>query len=322
MINKKRTYQIEDEINLSDLIKYFWRHKVLVLSFSILFMLLGLLYGFYQNKKKELQTSIILQIPSVVALIKYKDFLSDDSFIKNNDSFIKNNNDNNANTNTNTNTNALALFLFNTLKTKLSSNDNLESFLEQSKEFDNFKVFLKERNITIRQYFTKDRFGITTNAKQQLSNEFFLHFNKELDGVTFLNKYVEFTKNKIINDIRNTLKIKLLIVIERHENAFEIANQIKLEVPILKSMSSGSSVVYEPSSLFYLGTEVLSQQSKYFRKLFLNLETDKLNLDFILDKASPAMAIENNLFGVWAGLVFGFFFSLVIIFFKFLLIKK
>ena len=317
MINQKKTYQIEDEINLSDLIKYFWRHKVLVLFFSILFMLLGLLYGFYQSKKKDLQTSIILQIPSAVVLNKYKDFLGDDSFINNNNKSY-----NNTNTNTNTSTDTFALFFLNNLKTKLSSKDNLESFLEQSKQFDNFKVFLKERNITTRQYFTKERFGIKTNAKQQLSDEFFLHFNKELDGVTFLNNYVEFTKNKIINDIRNTLKIKLLIVIERHDNAFEIANQIKLEVPILKSMSSGSSVVYEPSSLFYLGTEVLSQQSKYFRKLLLDLETDKLDFEVILDKASPAMAIENNLFGVWTGLVFGFFFSLVIIFFKFLLKKN
>jgi hypothetical protein len=255
-----------------------------------------------------------------VALQKYKDFLNDDNFI-----IINNNNNNNNNNNSGNNNginNNFSLLFFNSLKAKLSSIDNLESFLEQSKEFDNFKVFLKERNITAKQYFTKDRFGIITDKKQQVSNEFFLNFNKELDGVTFLNNYVEFTKNKVINEVRNALKIKLLVAIEKHEIAFEIANQIKLEVPILKSMSSGSSVVNEPTSLFYLGTQVLSQQSKYFKKLFLDLESDKLNIEVILDKASPARTIDNNLFRTWMGLVFGFFFSLVVIFFKFLLKKN
>lgn len=316
MISQKKTYQIEDEINLSDLIKYFWRHKFLILSVSIVFVLLSLLYVFTQHKKKELQTSIILQVPSIIALQKYKEFFNDYDFISHN--YI-NNNSNNTNTNTN---NFFSLHFFNSFKAKLTSTDNLESFLEQSKEFDNFKVFLKERNITIKQYFTKDKFGIKTNKNQQISNEFFLNFNKELDGVTFLNNYVEFTRNKIINDTRNNLKIKLLVAIERHDNALEIANLIALDVPILKSMSSGNSVVNEPSSLFYLGTQVLSQQSKYLRKLLLDLESDKLNFEVVLDKASPPITIENNSFIVWMGLIFGFFFSLVIIFFKFLLEKN
>ena len=308
------------EINSIDLIKQFWKEKVLILSASVICTLLTFLFvTFVNTQKTDLETRIILQIPSVVALQKYKDFLNDDNFINKNNN---NNNNNSSSDNNGINNNNFSLIFFNSLKAKLSSTDNLESFLEQSKEFDNFKVFLKERNITAKQYFTKDRFGIITDKKQQLSNEFFLNFNKELDGVTFLNNYVEFTKNKVINEVRNALKIKLLVAIEKHEIAFETANQIKLEVPILKSMSSGSSVVNEPTSLFYLGTQVLSQQSKYYKKLFLDLESEKLNIDVILDKASPARTIDNNSFRVWMGLVFGFFFSLVVIFFKFLLKKN
>ena len=318
-MKKKNISTFEVEINSIDLIKQFWKEKVLILSVSVICTLLAFLFvTFVNTQKADSQTRIILQIPSVVALQKYKDFLNDDNFINNNN----NNNNNNNGNNNGINNNNFSLLFFNSLKAKLSSIDNLESFLEQSKEFDNFKVFLKERNITAKQYFTKDRFGIITDKKQQVSNEFFLNFNKELDGVTFLNNYVEFTKNKVINEVRNVLKIKLLVAIEKHEIAFEIANQIKLEVPILKSMSSGSSVVNEPTSLFYLGTQVLSQQSKYFKKLFLDLESDKLNIDVILDKASPARTIDNNSFRVWMGSVFGFFFSLVVIFFKFLLKKN
>jgi len=319
--NNISTFKVE--INSIDLIKQFWEEKVLILSVSVICTLLAFLFvTFVNTQKTDLQTRIILQIPSVVALQKYKDFLNDDNFINNNSNNNNNNNNNNSGNNNGINNNNFSLLFFNSLKAKLSSTDNLESFLEQSKEFDNFKVFLKERNITVKQYFTKDRFGTITDKKQQVSNEFFLNFNKELDGVTFLNNYVEFTKNKVINEVRNVLKIKLLVAIDKHDNAFEIANQIKLEVPILKSMTSGSSVVNEPSSLFYLGTQVLSQQSKYFKKLLLDLESDKLNFDVILDKASPARTIDNNLFRTWMGSVFGFFFSLVVIFFKFLLKKN
>jgi LPS O-antigen subunit length determinant protein (WzzB/FepE family) len=318
-MKKKNISTFEVEINSIDLIKQFWKEKVLILSVSVICTLLAFLFVTFVNTQKEdSQTRIILQIPSVVALQKYKDFLNDDNFIIINN----NNNNNNSGNNNGINNISFSLIFFNSLTAKLSSTDNLESFLEKSKEFDNFKVFLKERNITAKQYFTKDRFGIITDKKKQVSNEFFLNFNKELDGVTFLNNYVEFTKNKVINEVRNALKIKLLVAIEKHEIAFEIANQIKLEVPILKSMSSGSSVVNEPTSLFYLGTQVLSQQSKYFKKLFLDLESDKLNIDVILDKASPARTIDNNSFRVWMGSVFGFFFSLVVIFFKFLLKKN
>ena len=290
-MKKKNIYTSEDEINIIDLIKQFWEDKVLILSVSAICALLAFFFLTFVNiKEKESQTRIILQIPSVAPFQKYKDFLNDENFT----GIIINNNNNN---NVSINNNSFPLIFFNSLKAKMSSTDNLESFLEQSKEIDNFKVFLKKKSVTAKQYFTKERFGIITDKKQQVSNEFFLNFNKELDGATFLNNYVEFAKNKVINDIRNTLKIKLLVAIEKHENAFEIANKIKLEVPILKSMSSGSSVVNEPVSLFYLGTEVLSQQSKYFKKLLLDLETDKLNIDVILDKASPAIIIENNLGG-------------------------
>jgi LPS O-antigen subunit length determinant protein (WzzB/FepE family) len=326
-MKKKNISTFEVEINSIDLIKQFWKEKVLILSVSVICTLLAFLFvTFVNTQKKDSQTRIILQVPSVVALEKYKDFLNDDNFINNNNNYNNNknnnNNNNNSGNNNGINNNNFSLIFFNSLKAKLSSTDNLESFLDQIKEFDNFKVFLKERNITAKQYFTKDSFGIITDKKQQVSNEFFLNFNKELDGVTFLNNYVEFTKNKVINEVRNALKIKLLVAIEKHDIAFEIANQIKLEVPILKSMSSGSSVVNEPTSLFYLGTQVLSQQSKYYKKLLLDLESEKLNIDVILDKASPARTVDNNSFRVWMGLVFGFFFSLLVIFSKFLLKKN
>jgi len=324
-MKKNNISTFEVEINSIDLIKQFWEEKVLILYSSVICTLLAFLFvTFVKTQNTDSQTRIILQIPSLVALQKYKEFLNDDNFINkynNNNNSSSNNNNNNSSSN-GINNNNFSLLFFNSLKAKLSSTDNLESFLEQSKEFDNFKVFLKERNITAKQYFTKDRFGIITDKKQQLSNEFFLNFNKELDGVTFLNNYVEFTKNKVINEVRNALKIKLLVAIDKHDIAFEIANQIKLEVPILKSMSSGNSVVNEPTSLFYLGTQVLSQQSKYYKKLLLDLESEKLNIDVILDKASPARTVDNNSFRVWTGLVFGFFFSLLVIFSKFLLKKN
>jgi hypothetical protein len=37
--------------------------------------------------------------------------------------------------------------------------DNLESFVEESRNHDNFKEYLKSKNITVKKYFNKDKLG-------------------------------------------------------------------------------------------------------------------------------------------------------------------
>ena len=49
-------------------------------------------------------------------------------------------------------------FIFD-FKLMLLSLDNLESFVEESQNHDNFKEYLKSKNITVKKYFNKDKLG-------------------------------------------------------------------------------------------------------------------------------------------------------------------
>ena len=52
----------------------------------------------------------------------------------------------------------------------------------------------------------------------------------------------------------------------------EIAKEINLENPILKSFSEGHSVVNEPTALFYKGSKVISLQKLHLEKLLKQTE--------------------------------------------------
>ena len=54
------------------------------------------------------------------------------------------------------------------MQSNILSLENLNSFLEQNTEFDNFKVFLKSKNITVKQFFANGKFGITWKPYQMI----------------------------------------------------------------------------------------------------------------------------------------------------------
>jgi LPS O-antigen subunit length determinant protein (WzzB/FepE family) len=201
-------------------------------------------------------------------------------------------------------------------KLKLLSLDNLESFVEESRDLDNFKAYLKSKNITVKKYF-EDKLDEVKKKNIINLNKYFLVFTKELDGDIFLNNYVEFTKKKNIIELKKNLKITIENKIISLEQALETAKSINLENPIIKSPISQAQVVNEPNDLFYKGSKVLSQNIIYFKKLAQRLENDQFNYNPILDKASlPVLQnISVNLFFVF-GLFLGFLLSLLIIFLR------
>jgi LPS O-antigen subunit length determinant protein (WzzB/FepE family) len=299
-MKKNNSYLADDEIDLKDLIKLLWREKILILSISIICGLAGYLYASF--KPEEFKIEIKLKNPPSQLFEPYAYLLT-------------NNNNNNSN-------NAVGQFITD-FKLNLLSLDSLEIFVEESRELDNFKKYLKLRNISTKQYFA-NKLGEAKEKNMIIPNTYFLVFEEKiLDRDIFLNNYLDFIKKKNITEFKKNLKLVIENRINYTQDSLEIAKLINLENPILKSPGNQNQVVNEPEGLFYKGTKVLSQSIIIDKKLLQKLENDQLNYNPILDKG---IALEINTISSYAffliGLFIGFFLSCIIIFFKNVLKNK
>jgi LPS O-antigen subunit length determinant protein (WzzB/FepE family) len=293
-MKKNNSYSADDEIDLGDLIRTLWREKILILSISIICGLLGYLYALFQPE--EFKTEIKIKNPSFQLFESYSHILS--------------NNPNNPN-------DIIVGQFISDFKLNLLSLDNLEIFVEESRDLDIFKKYLKSRNISVKQYFT-NRFGQVKEKNINDENKFFLVFEKKiLVGHIFFNNYLDFIKKKNITELKKNLKLEIENRIAKTEDALEIAKLINLENPILKTPDSHNHVVNEPDALFYKGTKVLAQSIIIDKKLLQKLENDQFNYNPIADKATePEITTMTSYFFLLKGLFFGIFLSCIITFFK------
>ena len=287
-MKKNNTYLTDDEINLGNVTKLLWTEKILISSISIICGLLGYLYASF--KPQVLKTEITIQKPPAELFELY------------NPTFNNNNN--------NINERFISYF-----KSNFLSLDNLESFLEESRDFDNFKRYLESRNIFARNYFV-GKIGEVKEKNLIIPNKYFLVFTKELDGVIFLNNYSEFTKKETVFELKKILELSIINKITNTERALEYAKLINLENPILRSMNGSSQVVNDPEALFYKGSKILSQEIIYLKKLLTKLENEQFNFEIKKDKAFIYNDKKKTLDYFVAGLILGLCLSLGIIFFK------
>jgi LPS O-antigen subunit length determinant protein (WzzB/FepE family) len=296
-MKKNNPYITDDEIDLGDLVRTLWREKILILSISIICGLLGYLYASF--KPVEFKTEIKLKNPPFQLFEPYSGSIE-------------------INLNSNNNNNNIIVGKFiSDFKLNLLSLDNLEMFIEESLDLDNFKAYLKSKNITVKKYF-KDKLGEVKEKNIIIPNTYFLVFEKKrLDGDIFLNNYVEFTKKKNIIEFKKNLKTTIENKIFFYEQALEVAKFLNLENPILKSLHNQALVITsEPEALFYKGTKVLSQNIIQSKRLLQKIEKDQFNYDLILDKAFESKINTTHSYYPLIGLFFGFFLSCIIIFFK------
>jgi hypothetical protein len=304
-MNKIYHYQEKNEIDLKALIRRLWNEKILILIFSVSCM--SLFYLYTLTFTEEFKTDVIIQDPPYQVFEKYDKLF--EKLERNHTKIIEDNKNERY---------AVSLFNHN-FKLNLLSKNNLENFIQQSKETDDFKVFLKKSNISASQYFLGYRFGELKEKDKKNSNRYFLIFPKELEGPIFLNNYVEFTKNKTKVDFMNKIKMSLSILLTEYEENLVIAKQIGLENPFIKFNEIIINLpLNERSSYYFEGTKVLSQKIIFTKKLISELEANQFDYNPILDEAliiSKVSHIYQPLY-ILGGLVFGFFSSLIIIFIR------
>lgn len=288
---KKNNTYLADEINLADIAKSIWREKILILSISIICGLVGYLYVSF--KPQEFRTEIKIKDPHIHFFQTYMQVV-------------------------NNNKNDCSAQFISDFKLYFLSLDNLQSFLDESEQFDNFKEYLKLRNISAKKYFV-NKIGEVKVGNLIISNQFFLVFPKELNGDIFLNNYVEFIKNKTIFETKTNLKKLIENKILFYEDNLQKAKLINLEKP--NKWSTNEYVAQNTSEdLFYKGTQILAQEIIFLKKLLIKLENEQFNFNIILDKPLNFKINESNKLTYFQlGLMFGLILSFVIIFFKSLL---
>lgn len=288
-MKKNNSYLADNEIDLANIIKSLWKEKILILCISIIG---GLLVYFYALlKPQEFKSEIILNNPPVQIFEPYTQI-------------------------NNINKDNVSVQFISNLKLNFLSLDNLQSFLEESREFDNFKVYLKSRNISAKQYFSGQKFGEVKDKNIIIPNKYFINHPKELDGAIFLHRYVEFIKEKTITELKNSLKLTFLNTINNHQEALEIAKKIQLEIPIFVTIKQ-QQILVEPTELIYKGTKVLSENINFLNKRLIKLENDEFDYNIIHHKFINIPHSSISLFLYFAlGLMLGLFLSLVIIYLK------
>ncbi|MDA7604054.1 Wzz/FepE/Etk N-terminal domain-containing protein [Candidatus Pelagibacter sp.] len=288
-----------DEIDIATLIKSLWKDKIFIIFISLLCM--SLIYGYNLSTPKTVnkiyyKTTVVIKNPQKQLFLAYDIInLSPNSEDRNYANQYKDN------------------FYLN-----LNSRDALQKFFNQNKNIDEFKNYLKDNNLKAMQYLNES-FRKINNS----DTSFQFTFPQELKGDDFLNDYVHYIKFITINEFISQLKKIIDISIDLYESNLLIAEAIKLEDPLIQTMTYNqtSSVVNEPPALYYKGTKVLSKQIDHLKKLSENLKYDLFDYNPILDTASiPQKKIDVNEIEFVPhpvlGLIGGFFLSLLIIFFR------
>lgn len=301
-MKKNNFYLSDNEIDLGNLIKSIWRDKIIVLSTCIICGIFGYVYGFSQPKIYKAEIVLRDAPPSIFEV--YRNFeIIEKPQPQPQPQFRMN----------------IAQQFNDEFKVNLLSDDNLAQFVENYNKINDFKNNLKEKNISVRNYF-KGKFENAEDKSKQISNKYFLTYSESLPAETFLNDYIIFTQEKSLMIFKKVLIQKIHAQIKLYQQNLKIAENIDLKNPILQSMIEGRGLINEPEALFYKGTKVLSQQLIFLNNLLDETQNLKLDYNPILESTSSAPFIKQSpkIF-LFIGLALGLFFSFIIILVKKLL---
>lgn len=306
----------QSEVDLTYILKELFIHKVIIIIFSVTFALGGIFFFInsenYKNPKFK-TTVYIKSFPSTqfqifekaakdyeILIDKKENFINDKNFIN---WFNRYDYDFNLN---------------------ILSSDNLEKFVKEKNDINEFKDFLDTKKLTAKQYF-ENRIVNELEKKKVISNKYYLIYHSVLDGPKFLNEYIDYIKKITLSDYKKDLENILNAIINNLELNLKIANKISLEKPILLGDPEQfrSQLITEPQEKYYSGTLVLKEQILYYKSLIQQLNSNDFNYEVILDSSSTPVLIDNANIKVYfiLGLLAGFFSSLVFIYLKKILKK-
>ena len=273
MKSKSKSIQ-NNYIDLWQLSRQLWKDKFLILFISLIFTVIG--YNYVKDYPKILKTEIMIRNAPSSAFSLYQKF---DPHLNNIVQFNKD------------------------LKLELLSLDNMEKFFNQNSEIDVFKNYLKQKNISVKDYF-RNKFG-SVKGKDNL-NTYFLIYSENLPGEIFLNDYIVFVKQQATENFKENIMNQILSDIKVLKQNLEIAKAIDLERPLPQTKG------INPDEKFYNGSEVLSYYIKHLNELLNETRDFQLSYHPIMESASSSVIVSKSSKDF---AISSFLYSLIIMFF-------
>jgi len=305
---RKINTKINDEINFLDLFRLILKEKILLISITTFCLILSLiLYSYLKNNKgNELhQINIKIEEPDINALLTFQN-----SVVYQYVDIYKNKLQ-------------LRQKYIDTFHTNFSSVNLLSNFIDARKESENFKKFLREKNVEISTYFNEKRFLNVLVGYTKIQNEYILLFHYSLDGKNLIKDYIQFIKEKTINDLKVFLISYLELNKKLYQEDLKMAEELGIEKPYLAF--TANEVRKNTFDKIFLGSKYLQNRIEYIDNLIFkvnnDINKDIINLNFFISNAEPYKFYKGLEYLPLLALIFGFFLSLMIILIKNVFIK-
>jgi hypothetical protein len=289
-IKKNFKSSLTKDINLFFILSLFWKNKIITFL-SLLLSFLSFFFLFVPSFKGENRISAIVQINANIPPHVF--LVNDYSLDYNNDKYFRSGYD-------------ISKYFQESLPIKIITSENFKNFLNEDYNKNNKKIFEKY-NLKINDYFANNLIETRDNNIYKYT----LATPKEIDPVNFLNNYIIFSKQILIDDYYNFLKLLIDKRIQSSVSALIIAKELKLERP---------AIDLKDKDEFQLGEIVLLKQIEELRLKKNLLSKESLDWDPFITNAFQQKKSENSIkkyflttllsFGV------GTLLSLLIIFFK------
>jgi hypothetical protein len=282
MKNNLKNY-LRKDIDLNFFFLILWKNKILtILSILLSFLLI---FSFYDFQKKDNKSTIIAKVRIDVP---YHVILKIKSYNPNHD---------------------IEVYSQSALSLKIISYANFINFLHKDNKNDMEKI-LKKYNLYLNDYF----FKYFSEIKDVRAAQYSLVAPIEIDGASFLNNYITFSKDQLVDEIYNDLKFYINNEINKNLNALLIAKELNIESP--------SKEPNQRAEEFNRGQKVLSIMISQLQSAEKLLSKESLDWDPFLVKAFQPQKLTKNYYfrtltlTIIVSVVLGFLLALLIIFFK------
>ena len=162
-------------------------------------------------------------------------------------------------------------YIHQTLSQNISSLKNFLNYInaENNKEF--LKI-LKKYNLEPHSFFHYN----FKEVKDIIFNQYTLSFPKELDGDSFLNNYIIFSKELTVDQFYNDLRLSINRKLQKKFDALNIAKELKIDLPLTDLRDKEE---------FQKGQKVLTIQIEQLQLMQKSLSRQSLDWDPFLVKA-------------------------------------
>jgi LPS O-antigen subunit length determinant protein (WzzB/FepE family) len=280
-----------DEIDVKQIIKKLCKEKILIFYITLIFVILSFIYTIILSthiSNKIYTTEITIKEPPLHVFRKYEKYMH----LEKNRLSTK-----------------LSMYDY-SLHLHLKSMKNLNEFVQLNNELDEFKSYLKNKNININNYFI-GKFTPILSKEDQGIIKYIFTFEKPLQGEVFLNNYIIFTKNKIDLLFQKDIAQIINSDIDETKKNLDIAEKNNI------ISSHVLTALVNPSDEYYKGSKILSAKIEHLEKLLIDTKNLKLDYDPVLEKASTAILKDSNIFAFFIAMgILGLFCSLIIIYIK------